>query len=133
MTARKRLRPATTPGKEARGVAVRDGSGSVTSGGGRLSPLIHGRTRLLILSFLLRGGRPQSFTALRKALELTDGALSVQLSKLVDGGMVTVTKTFEGKRPLTVVRLTTKGRNQFRRYVQELCEIVPGLAPAGDR
>ena len=96
-------------------------------GGGPLSPLIHARTRLLILSFLLRSSRPRSFTDLKRNLQMTDGALSVQLSKLEDGGLLSVTKTFEGKRPLTLVRLTPRGRAQFRRYIQDLRDVVPGL------
>lgn len=111
-------------------MAANSKSGSVVSGGGRLSPLIHGRARLLILSFLLRGGRPVSFTELRKSLMMTDGALSVQLSKLEQGGLVSVTKAFEGKRPLTLVRISPRGRGQFRRYVRELRDIVPGLDDA---
>ena len=92
-----------------------------------LSPLIHGRVRLLILSTLMRAKRPSAFTALREELGLTDGSLSVHLSKLEEGGLVMMQKTFVGKRPLTSVKITAKGRRQFKKYVSELMEIVPGL------
>ncbi len=95
--------------------------------GAPLSPLFHGRVRLLVLSALMRRGT-LSFTDLRSALDLTDGTLSVHLTKLEAGGVVEIIKGFEGKRPKTVVRLTRSGKAGFRRYVAELQSIVPGLA-----
>ena len=92
-----------------------------------LSPLIHGRVRLLILSFLLRTRKAHAFTALRNSLDLTDGTLSVHLSKLEEGGLVSIEKTFEGKKPLTLVRVTPLGRRLFKKYVADLRGIVPGL------
>jgi DNA-binding HxlR family transcriptional regulator len=92
-----------------------------------LSPLIHGRVRLLILSFLLRARKAHAFTALRNSLELTDGTLSVHLSKLEEGGLVSIEKTFEGKKPLTLIRVTPLGRRLFKQYVADLRGIVPGL------
>jgi len=98
--------------------------------GGRLPlpPLIHGRVRLLILSFLVRATRPVSFTETREALGLTDGSLSANLSKLEDGGLVEIAKGFAGRRPRTAIRLTAEGRRRFALYVADLKEIVPGLA-----
>ena len=55
---------------------------------GPLSPLIHGRVRLLVLSHLLTEDRPLPFTQLRDHLGLTDGTLSVHLQKLEAGGIV---------------------------------------------
>ena len=81
----------------------------------------------MILSFLVRAGRPRSFTEVREGLGLTDGTLSVNLGKLEEGGLVEITKTFAGKRPLTRLRVTPAGRREFTRYVQDLRLIVPGL------
>lgn len=100
--------------------------GSPSSGDAPLAPLLHGRVRLLVLSHLVRRGAT-SFSDLRTGLDLTDGTLSVHLSKLEEAGVVEILKGFEGKRPRTVVRLTRAGRTQFRRYVEELRTIVPGL------
>jgi DNA-binding MarR family transcriptional regulator len=115
-----------TPGREA-GVAKKDRTVAGQEGGGPLSPLIHGRARLLILSFLLRAGMPQPFTAVRRALQFTDGALSVHLAKLEQGGLILQQKTFEGKKPLTVVKVTDRGKREFQAYVADLQTIVPGL------
>lgn len=103
------------------------GTGSGPVGQALLLPLIHGRVRLLVLSFLLRGNKAVSFTALRDELKLTDGTLSVHLSKLEEGKLVKQEKTFVGKRPLTMVKMTARGRRLFQQYVTDLRSIVPGL------
>ena len=89
--------------------------------------LIHGRIRLLILSFLVRDPRPHTFTEVRDNLGLTDGTLSVNLAKLEEGRLVSVTKAFVGKRPVTRVKITAAGRRDFARYIADLKAIVPGL------
>ncbi len=106
-------------------------SGSGRSGRVPLSPVIHGRARLLILSLLLRTGKPIIFTFLRDELETTDGSLSVHLGKLEEAGLVSLEKAFVGKKPQTRIKLTPAGRRQFRSYVKELRSIVPGLGEAG--
>jgi len=83
--------------------------------------------RLLILSQLLTAPGPLAFTELRAGLGLTDGTLSVHLTRLEQGGMVSIEKRFVAKRPRTLVRVTAAGRRRFQQYVQELKEIVPGL------
>ncbi len=102
--------------------------GSGQSGWKPLSPVIHGRARLLILSFLLRTGKPVNFTSLRDQLEYTDGSLSVHLSKLEEAGLISLAKAFVGKKPQTRIKLTVAGRRQFKNYINDLRAIVPGLA-----
>ena len=58
---------------------------------------------------------------------LTDGTLSVHLSKLEEGGIVTIEKVFEGKKPRTLVRVTPEGRRMFKAYLADLREVLPGL------
>ncbi len=108
-------------------MAPTNNQGTGPRGQSPLLPLIHGRVRLLILSFLLRSGRAIPFTQIRKELNLTDGTLSVHLGKLEEGKLVRIQKTFEGKRPLTLVKLTAKGKRLFADYIEELREIIPGL------
>lgn len=92
-----------------------------------LSPLIHGRVRLLLLSRLVGMPTAHAFTDLKKALRLTDGVLSANLTKLEQAGLIRIEKTFEGRRPRTLVRVTDEGVARFNRYVQDLRAIVPGL------
>jgi DNA-binding MarR family transcriptional regulator len=47
---------------------------------------------------------------------LTKGNLSNHLAKLEEAGYVEIEKTFRGKIPLTVVRLTPSGRAALQRY-----------------
>ncbi len=93
-----------------------------------LSPLIHGRVRLMLLSRLVAVPAAHAFTDLRAALRVTDGVLSVNLTKLEQAGLVRVEKTFEGRRPRTLVRITEAGVAQYRQYVEDLRKIVAGLA-----
>jgi DNA-binding transcriptional ArsR family regulator len=92
-----------------------------------LSPLIHGRTRLLILCFLMPRNAGATFTEIKTEVGLTDGTLSVHLSELERGGLVEIAKRFQGKRPQTVVTVTEAGRVRFAAYVEELRRLVPGL------
>jgi DNA-binding HxlR family transcriptional regulator len=92
-----------------------------------LSPLIHGRARLLILCYLIprAGGAP--FTEIKASVGLSDGTLSVHLAELERGGVIELTKSFVGKRPQTLARVTAEGRRRFEDYVRELRDLVPGL------
>lgn len=100
--------------------------------GGRqpLPSLIHGRARLLLLSQLMSFPGGRTFSELKAAVGLTDGTLSVHLSKLEAGGLVEIRKEFVGKKPRTLARMTSAGRRQFEQYVQELRQLVPGLTDA---
>lgn len=95
---------------------------------GPLSPLIHGRVRLLVLARLVAEDRPIPFTELRDRLALTDGTLSVHLRRLETAGIITLEKRFVARRPQTLVHITDAGRAAFTEYIAELKEIVPGLA-----
>ncbi len=93
----------------------------------QLPALIHGRARLLLLSCLMGFPGGRTFTELKGAVGLTDGTLSVHLSKLKTGGMVEIRKEFVGKKPRTLVRMSRGGRRRFEAYVEELRQVVPGL------
>lgn len=88
--------------------------------------LLHSRGRLLILCQLVRRGT-LPFTELRALVGMTDGTLSVHLSRLQEGGVVEIEKGFVGRRPRTIVRMTGDGARRFSAYVQDLRRLVPGL------
>jgi DNA-binding MarR family transcriptional regulator len=58
------------------------------------------------------------FLYLQNECGLTQGNLSSHLSKLEDAGYVSVEKSFKGKYPLTIGRLTPKGREMFEEYAR---------------
>lgn len=91
--------------------------------------LIHAPTRLTIVS-LLAATEWADFKYLRDAADLSDSALSKQLTTLEDAGYVDIRKTFVGRRPRTSARLSVKGRAAFTAHVAALQEIVAraGLA-----
>ena len=84
-----------------------------------LNKLIHEPARLSILTALSSCGQAD-FTFLRRLTGLTKGNLSSHLSRLEDGGLVTVEKHFEGKTPVTTASLSEDGRRTITRYWDEL-------------
>ena len=90
-----------------------------------LNPVIHERTRLAIMTFLV-SGESISFTELKQELGLTDGNLNLHMKVLEKNGFVAVEKSFVDRRPRTTYRITSAGQKTFRRYV-ELLERIIGL------
>jgi len=80
-----------------------------------LDRLIHEPARLTIVA-LLSGVKEADFVYLMRESGLTNGNLSSHLAKLEEAAYVDIEKTFRGKIPLTVVRLTAKGKSAFQAY-----------------
>jgi DNA-binding MarR family transcriptional regulator len=57
---------------------------------------------------------------LKEQTKATSGNLSVQIDKLNIAGYIEVQKTFRGKMPRTVCKITPKGINAFDTYVKNL-------------
>lgn len=84
-----------------------------------LDRLIHEPARLLIVT-ILSTVESADFLFLQRETGLTKGNLSAHLSKLEDAGYVKIQKTFKGKLPLTVCKLTTAGTKAVAQYRQQL-------------
>ena len=80
-----------------------------------LDRLIHEPARLLIVT-ILSTVESADFLFLQRETNLTKGNLSGHLSKLEEAGYVNIEKTFKGKLPLTVCKLTAAGQNAFDAY-----------------
>ena len=80
-----------------------------------LDRVIHEPARLLLVA-LLAGVKEADFLWLQRESELTKGNLSSHLAKLEEAGYIDVLKTFKGKIPLTILRLTPIGRGAFDQY-----------------
>jgi len=76
---------------------------------------IHEPARLLIVA-LLYGAKEADFLFLQRETKLTKGNLSSHLIKLEEADYIEIEKTFRGKIPLTLVRLTATGRAAFQSY-----------------
>ena len=84
-----------------------------------LNPLLHSELRLAMMSILI-GVESADFVFLRKQTGATAGNLSVQIDKLQRAGYIEVEKSFRGKMPCTVCRMTDTGREAFAEYVDAL-------------
>lgn len=69
---------------------------------------------------ILIGVESADFVFLRKQTGATAGNLSVQIDKLQRAGYIEVEKSFRGKMPCTVCRMTDSGREAFAEYVDAL-------------
>ena len=89
----------------------------------QLDRVIHEKGRLAIMSLL--AAAPQlSFTEMRDTLSMTDGNLTAHMRTLQEAGYASVTKEFQGGRPLTTYSLTAQGRKAFATYINLLEQIV---------
>lgn len=84
-----------------------------------LNPLLHSELRLAIIS-LLMDVEEADFPYVKEQTGATSGNLSVQIGKLEEAGYIRVEKTFRGKRPATICRITAKGQKAFEEYVEAL-------------
>jgi DNA-binding MarR family transcriptional regulator len=69
---------------------------------------------------ILIGVESADFVFLRKQTGATAGNLSVQIDKLQRAGYIEVEKTYRGKMPCTICRMTDVGREAFAEYVDAL-------------
>ena len=85
--------------------------------------LIHEPARLVIMA-ILSAVESADFLYLKREAGLTKGNLSSHLSKLEAAGYVNIEKTYDGKIPLTICRMTDTGRNAFEVYRAQLKDFV---------
>jgi len=84
-----------------------------------LDPLLHSQLRLAVMSLLI-SVEEADFVFLKEQTGATAGNLSVQIDKLKEAGYIDVEKTFQGKMPRTICRITQKGVEAFKSYVNAL-------------
>lgn len=88
-----------------------------------LDPLLHSELRLAIMSILVSSAEVD-FRYLKEQTNATSGNLSVQIDKLNAAGYIEVTKTFKGKMPCTLCKITQKGLDAFEDYVRTLQDYI---------
>ena len=88
--------------------------------------LIHEPARLAVIA-LLYVVESADFIFLMNQTRLTWGNHSAHMSKLEEAGYIEVVKTFKGKRPNTMLRLTQAGRVAFQTYRQKMKRVLDGL------
>lgn len=90
-----------------------------------IDDVIHGRLRLGVMAYLSGSGHAE-FNELKAKLQASDGNLSVHLRKLEEAGYVEIEKTYLGRKPLTRVSITEKGRTAFITYLDAIEKLLPG-------
>ncbi|MFD0152636.1 winged helix-turn-helix domain-containing protein [Streptomyces sp. NPDC055721] len=88
-----------------------------------LEPLLASAVRLSIVAALAAVEKAE-FAYVRDLVEITDSALSKQVSRLEEAGWVTVEKGQVGRRPRTWLRLTEDGAAAYRRHLAALMAIA---------
>jgi DNA-binding MarR family transcriptional regulator len=91
-----------------------------------IDQVIHAPVRLMVMTYLYVVASAD-FVFLRNMTSLSWGNLSAHLSKLEDAGYVDIEKTYKGKKPHTVIRLTDRGRAAFTDYKAELKGVLDDL------
>src|SRR5690606_30228339 len=106
--------------------------GARPAGGGRLmhelDPVNHVQTWLQNTSVhaTSSAGESITFPRLQELLDMTAGNLSTHVRRLEDAGYVTVTKSHEGRLPVTYLELSTRGRRAFEDYTAALRAVLGG-------
>ena len=91
-----------------------------------LDRVIHEPARLMIVTVLYAVAEAD-FLYLQNECGLTQGNLSSHLARLEESGYVAVEKTFKGKYPLTLCKLTSKGRKAFEEYARVMRAATEGI------
>jgi len=84
-----------------------------------LDRVIHEPGRLMVAA-LLFAVEQADFLYLQHETGMNKGTLSSHISRLEDAGYVEVEKTYRGKIPQTLLRLTPAGRKAFEQYRRSL-------------
>ena len=89
----------------------------------KLDPLLHNELRLSVISLLV-SVESAEFNYLLEKTGASKGNLSVQISKLSKAGFIKVKKSFRKNYPLTTCRITEKGRDAFKDYVEAISTYI---------
>ena len=93
-----------------------------------LNKLIHEPARISVLS-LLSVVEEADFIFIMNSTGLTQGNLSSHLAKLEDAAYIEIEKSFKGKRPHTIVRLTDSGHRELIEYIKTIKKFISYFSP----
>jgi DNA-binding MarR family transcriptional regulator len=85
--------------------------------------LVYERVRLGVMSALAVRDEI-TFSELKALFSVSDGNLSAHARKLEEAKYVTCTKSFDGRRPKSVYRLTSAGRAALNRYLDHVEAVI---------
>lgn len=88
--------------------------------------LVHEPARLVLLS-ILYAVESADFTYLANESGLTKGNLSSHLARLEQIEYITLEKTYRGKMPLTICRITADGGHAFEQYLSHMRNFLQSI------
>lgn len=88
-----------------------------------LNKAFENKVRLGIMAVLTVNSK-LSFNHLKELLDLTDGNLASHLKSLEKSEYILVHKTFIGRKPNTMYKITTSGRMAFELHLKALEELI---------
>lgn len=91
-----------------------------------IDTVIHAPARLMLLTSLYVV-EAADFTFLANLTRLSSGNLSAHLTRLEQADYVVIEKSFRGRRPQTMIRLTATGREALRRYRDQMQRALNAL------
>lgn len=91
-----------------------------------IDPLIHAPSRLRVMTYLYVVDSID-FVYLKRVTGMSWGNLSTHLTKLEQGGYISLRKSFQDKKPNTMIQLTDEGRQAFRQYKDSMQQALGNL------
>lgn len=88
-----------------------------------LNPLLHSQLRLAIMTLLI-ANEQISFNFILDKTGATRGNVSVQIKKLEEAGYIEVKKTYQDRKPLTLLRVTPEGEEAMEEYTRVMKEYL---------
>ena len=91
-----------------------------------INQLIHSpaRLRILIMLYVVEN---LDYVFLKNQTGLSWGNLATHLGKLEDAGYVSIQKGYQGKKPQSLIQLTSSGRAAFREYKETIQQMLDDL------
>lgn len=91
-----------------------------------IDQVIHAPARLMVLTYLYVV-ESVDYVFLMRLTGLTWGNLATHLNRLEEAGYVEVQKTFNGKKPQSILRMTEEGRTAFKAYKKSMQQVLDDL------
>ena len=103
---------------------------SVTLSWREVDKLIHEPVRFEIMR-ILYSAQNADFVYMQRQIEINQGKLSSDLARLREAGYIQIHKTFQGRIPITICKLTKKGRSAYESYIQHMKQKLANLPEFG--
>lgn len=96
-----------------------------------LDPVLQHGVRFTVMILLDRAGGPAPFIDVARAAGLKNsGSLSAHGRVLEEAGLIKFSKTFRGRRPLTTLSITARGKRALTKHLETLAQMSTPAAVA---